>query len=436
MEPGILPLGTGPGRWQESPWPLERELGMRWYGTAVPGIGGHLRETPEDFVVEEVSPVPGTDGDYLIARLVKRNWEQQHLVRELARRLGISHRRIAWAGTKDRRAVTTQLISLYRVTEDQIRKVSLRDVTLEPVGRSREGLALGQLMGNRFGITIRGCDPGDLRERVERISAAVATGIPNYYGIQRFGVIRPITHAVGEAILREEWEEAVMIYVSRSFPQEPEGIRAARQAFSEGRDVRQALREFPVHLTYERAMLHYLQENPGDYRGALRVLPPRLLSLFVSAFQSWLFNEILSRRVESGEPASEPVPGDLILFPDGKADVVTPASRTAARLQVSRGRAQTALFIPGNDFRAYPGYDMTLRGDLMGQRGISAESFRKASAFVGAAYAGTVRRMLLSPAVTARNEGDTVYLAFTLSAGEYATTVCREFMKADPLQMI
>jgi tRNA pseudouridine13 synthase len=436
MEPGILPKETGPGSWRESAWPLERELGMRWYGTADPGIGGHLRETPEDFVVEEVAPAPGTDGDYLVVRLTKRNWEQQHLVRELARRLGISHRRIAWAGTKDRRAVTTQLISLYRVTEEQVRQVSLRDVTMEPVGRAREGLALGQLAGNRFGITIRGCDPRDLRERVDRIATGVATGIPNYYGIQRFGVIRPITHAVGEAILREEWEEAVMIYVARSFPQEPEATRAARQAFLEGRDVRQALRDFPVHLSYERAMLHRLQETPDDYQGALRVLPPRLLSLFVSAFQSWLFNEILSRRVDSGTPPSEPVPGDLILFPDGKADSVSPGSLPAARLQVSRGRAQIALFISGDDFRAYPGYDVAPLEELLGRRRISAESFRQASAFVGAAYAGTVRRMLLSPAVTAHSEGDTMHLAFTLSAGEYATTVCREFMKADPLQMV
>ncbi|MDD1653089.1 MAG: tRNA pseudouridine(13) synthase TruD [Methanomicrobiales archaeon] len=409
---------------------------MRWFGTAGPGIGGHLRETPGDFVVDEVAPAPGTDGDYLVVRLTKRNWEQQHLVRELARRLGISHRRIAWAGTKDRRAVTTQLISLYRVTEEQIRQVSLRDVTLEPVGRANEGLALGQLSGNRFGITIRGCDPRDLSERVDRIAASVAAGIPNYYGIQRFGVIRPITHAVGEAILREAWEEAVMIYVSRPFPREPEGIRAARHAFQEGRDVRQALREFPVHLSYERAMLHHLQEVPGDYPGALRVLPPRLLSLFVSAFQSWLFNEILSRRIDTGSPVSEPVAGDLILFPGGKADAVTPASLPAARLQVSRGRAAPALFVPGGDFHAHPGSGMTQFEDLLVQKGISAGSFRQASAFVGTAYAGTVRRMLLAPAVTAQTDGDTVQLAFTLSAGEYATTVCREFMKADPLQMV
>jgi len=436
MEPGIPPESSRPVYGQESPWPLERELGMRWYGTAVPGIGGRLRESPEDFVVEEVAPAPGTEGDYLVVRLTKKNWEQQHLVKEIARRLGISHRRITWAGTKDRRAVTTQLISLYRVTEDQVRQVSLRDITLEPVGRAREGLALGQLEGNRFGITIRGCDPRDLRERVARVAGEVATGIPNYYGIQRFGVIRPITHAVGEAILREEWEQAVLIYIARSFPQEQEGIRAARDAFQESRDVRLALREFPVHLAYERAMLHHLQAAPGDYPGALRVLPPRLLSLFVSAFQSWLFNVLLSCRVETSASPADPVPGDLILFADGKTDAVTPANLPAARLQVNRGRARTALFIPGDDFAVHPGYDTAPLEELLGQRGIGAESFRQASAFVGTAYAGTVRRMLLSPAVTTRVENDSVHLAFTLSAGEYATTVCREFMKTDPLQMI
>jgi tRNA pseudouridine13 synthase len=197
-----------------------------------------------------------------------------------------------------------------------------------------------------------------------------------------------------------------------------------------------ALREFPVHLAYERAMLHHLQASPEDYRGALRVLPPRLLSLFVSAFQSWLFNMLLSRRMGSGTPPTDPIPGDLILFADGKSDAVSAANLPAARLQVTRGRARIALFIPGDDFGAHPGYDTAPLEELLGPRGIGAESFRQASAFVGTAYAGTVRRMLLFPAVTVQVENDSVHLAFTLSAGEYATTVCREFMKTDPLQMI
>ena len=93
---------------RESPYPLEQSLGISWYATATGGIGGHLREEAEDFIVEEVPAGPwGDAGKHLILRLTKRNWEQQRLVKEMAKALGISHRRISWAGTKDRNAVTS-----------------------------------------------------------------------------------------------------------------------------------------------------------------------------------------------------------------------------------------------------------------------------------------------------------------------------------------
>ncbi len=86
-----------------SPYPpLEQDLGMRYYASdAPPGIGGRLRTSPPaDFVVDEL-PLPIADPDgppYLICRLTKTNWELQRAVKEIAKRLGISHRRIAWAG--------------------------------------------------------------------------------------------------------------------------------------------------------------------------------------------------------------------------------------------------------------------------------------------------------------------------------------------------
>ncbi len=153
---------------KESPFALERELGMQYYATGTPGIGGTLRTVPEDFLVDEI-PLEGkgsTAGPYLICRLTKTSWELQHAVKEIARRLNISHRRIGWAGTKDRNARTTQLISLYKVTPEEIAAIYLKDITLEPVGQSNEQLSLGDLEGNRFDICIRDADPEDLAGRV------------------------------------------------------------------------------------------------------------------------------------------------------------------------------------------------------------------------------------------------------------------------------
>ena len=123
-----------------STYPLERELGMRYYASDADGIGGRLRSLPEDFLVEEI-PLPekgGTTGPYLICLLIKKNWELQHAVKEIAKRLGISHRRIGWAGTKDRNAITKQWISIYNVTAEQVAAIYLKDITLGPVRQSNE----------------------------------------------------------------------------------------------------------------------------------------------------------------------------------------------------------------------------------------------------------------------------------------------------------
>jgi len=422
---------------RESPYPLEQALGISFYGTPTEGIGGRLRSEPGDFTVEEIPEGPwGDSGPYLVLRLTKENWEQQRLVKEMARILGISHRRISWAGTKDRRAVTSQYIFVYGLDPGQVEKISLPGVHIEVAGRAGHPLSLGALRGNRFTIRIRECDPQDLTGRVAEVARAAGEGLPNYVGIQRFGVIRPVTHLVGEKMLRGDFEGAALTYLAASFPSEPAGVREAREGFGKNRDVKEALRNFPVRLTFERAMLHHLDRFSGDYGGALKSLPPRLLSMFVSAFQSFLFNTLLSDRCRQGIPMGEPAPGDRLLFSDGREDRVTGVNLDAAALQVRRGRARIGIFVPGSGPPGNPGEDRDPAWALLEKCGISPADFASASRFVGTSYTGVTRTAALVTEIASGIEGNDVILGFFLGPGQYATTVCREFMKADPLRMI
>jgi tRNA(Glu) U13 pseudouridine synthase TruD len=117
-----MPRPTPPG--------LERDVGMEVYLTDEHGIGGRLKTLPEDFVVEEVPlafPAPSAEGKYTVAALRVRNWETNRLMGELARRLGVPRETIFFAGTKDKRAITTQYVSL-RAPEAQVRALDLKDV--------------------------------------------------------------------------------------------------------------------------------------------------------------------------------------------------------------------------------------------------------------------------------------------------------------------
>src|SRR5437016_12372719 len=95
---------------------MERDVGIVGYLTSTPGGRGTLKDKPEDFVVEEISspPPPSAEGRFTVATIRVRNWETNRLVRELARALHVSRRRIGLAGMKDKHGVTTRLFFFQR----------------------------------------------------------------------------------------------------------------------------------------------------------------------------------------------------------------------------------------------------------------------------------------------------------------------------------
>ncbi|HIH26438.1 MAG TPA: tRNA pseudouridine(13) synthase TruD [Methanoregulaceae archaeon] len=417
-----------------SPYPLEQILGMRYYASDTPGIGGRLRAMAEDFVVEEIPSGIGTEGPFLICRLTKKDWDQQRAVREIAKRLGISYRRINFSGTKDKHAITSQLISLQGISPEEIERVQIRDISLEVVGRSSSPLALGSHAANRFVITIR--ETAARPAEVALVDEVCRTAIPNYFGIQRFGVIRPVTHTTGAFILKGDYEGAVCHYIAAAFPGETAEVREARTAFLGHRDPQRAIREFPLVLNYERSMLHHLATHPDDYRGALSVLPPKLLSMLVSAYQSSLFNRALSIRIDDGHGLLEPAPGDRLLFAQGREDRVLEQTVRNARLQIARGRCRIAIRMPGCGDQGLECNDTLTMAGLLAEDGIERDDFCRAADVVHARFDGASRPIALATAVDSLVSGEGVRLSFSLEPGQYATTVCREYMKADPLLMV
>ncbi|HHF56540.1 MAG TPA: tRNA pseudouridine(13) synthase TruD, partial [Thermoplasmatales archaeon] len=91
---------------------MEKEIGIEVFVTKARGVGGKIKKEPEDFIVEEVSIYPPpSNGRYVIARVKARNWEMNRLIEKLAYNLKISPNSIGYAGIKDKRARTTQIMS-------------------------------------------------------------------------------------------------------------------------------------------------------------------------------------------------------------------------------------------------------------------------------------------------------------------------------------
>ncbi len=281
-------------------------VGLEEYKSKTPGIGGVIKDAPEDFIVCEITPdgkvikLEGDEegdmllGDYTHFTLVKRNWDTMRAITVLSNMVGVSRNRFAFAGTKDKKAITAQRVSAYKVPVEKLKSVRMAEITLKDFSYADENLGLGSLWGNRFRINVRNISDGT-GERISDIAEELKGGFPNYYGMQRFGEVRPITHEVGRHILAGDFEAAVMCYLSKSFECENELTKLARDELAEKRDFKRGFEEFPKSLGYEKAMLNHLIEKDGDWVGALKTLPKNLQKMFVHAYQSYVFNRALSR---------------------------------------------------------------------------------------------------------------------------------------------
>ena len=156
----------------------------------LPGTGGQIKAEPDHFVVEEVSLYePTGEGEHLFVRITRSGRSTRQVVDDLASALGIDARTIGYAGLKDRQARTTQVFSLFDVNADQVREAAdALDLQVHWAIPNQRKLQLGHLLGNRFTITILNPDAPDAIDRAQAIIAALMqSGLPNYFGPQRFG---------------------------------------------------------------------------------------------------------------------------------------------------------------------------------------------------------------------------------------------------------
>ncbi len=276
--------------------------GMDWeYYTDTPGIKGALKEQVNDFVVKELASHETGEGEHIIVKLRKQNMTTLEAIGKLSNMLHISRDRIGYAGNKDKRAVTEQYISIQGVNEEDVRQIFTDEFDLEVIGEGHH-IGLGSLDANRFEILIRDLNLPieDVRNRTLKIVDELDGKFPNYFGDQRFGSARPITHQVGRHILQGEYEKAVWTYIAKPYDSEYKSIRKTRQKLWESRDPEDAAEKFPESYRYEKTLLYHLTKNEGDYKGAIKRLPEGLQELFIHAYQSWIFNRVLSSLLEEG----------------------------------------------------------------------------------------------------------------------------------------
>jgi tRNA pseudouridine13 synthase len=154
----------------------------------LPGIGGKIKQQPEDFEVEEVPAYePSGAGTFLYLWIEKRDLGAEFFVREIARRLDLDTGEIGMAGLKDRRAVARQWVSVPETAETNLARLEGAGMRLLQVSRHTNKLRTGHLRGNRFNILVRDAVPEAAALLAPLLARLGQQGFPNFYGPQRFG---------------------------------------------------------------------------------------------------------------------------------------------------------------------------------------------------------------------------------------------------------
>ena len=178
---------------------------MPSYLTAkVPGTGGTIKESPEDFLVEELPLyTPCGEGEHLYLLVEKEGITTHELLHRLAKALGLRERDIGYAGLKDARATTRQTVSVTGVTPEKALDLQLDNIRVLDARFHRNKLRLGHLAGNRFTIRLRQVKGDALEHALDTLHILQQTGVPNRFGEQRYGVLGN-SHRIGRALLRRE----------------------------------------------------------------------------------------------------------------------------------------------------------------------------------------------------------------------------------------
>ncbi len=431
---GLSPVTPSP------PHPITPSPAHVTYLTAdLPGIGGRLRERPEDFFVEE-QPLyrPSGAGEHIYLFIEKRNLATLAVVRLLSSHFGVREAGIGYAGLKDKRAVTRQVFSIHAPKQRLEDFPSIKDDRITVLWADRHGnkLRRGHLAGNRFVIRVRGTDAAKVvtaRRALDRLARA---GVPNRIGEQRFGYMRR-NHLIGRAIVRQDWTGALDALLAPADP--AEGIsdgQADGRALYLRRDYANAKRAFSKESRAERRALAALASGAAP-KHALLAIEGSERSFFLTAFQSAAFNIVLEERIKGGALGLL-VGGDLAFKHDSRAvfgvtaDVLADPA-TAERL--ARFEISPSGPMWGADMIRASGGVEEIEVAALASLGVSPEDLR-AFESLGGSLPGErkpLRVPLTDPEVEggADEHGPYVRCAFDLPRGAFATSVMEEVMKAD-----
>jgi tRNA pseudouridine13 synthase len=301
-----------------------------------------IKVRPEDFQVEELLRLRfARQGRYSICRLEKRNWSTLEVLKHIERKYRLS--RLSRAGLKDRCSCSVQYVS---VDGRAPKRIDEGTFVLKHIGYSAQPVTRDLLLGNRFRIVIRDLTGREIATAQRNLPAIQADGFPNYHDEQRFGSARPSKGFVARKLIEGDLDAALRLYLATpSANDDAESCRDTEFIARHWGDWASCLKHAKYVMTHKpefAPVLYFLKRAPDDLEGAVKTVQRDLLELFVTGYQSYLWNETLAELIRDFKLAARAVPytqGELLFF-TGLSDA---ARQFFARHEIPMASPRTVL---------------------------------------------------------------------------------------------
>ena len=270
-----------------------------------------IKQQRKDFQVEERINLPGEQGAYAYYRVEKRGIPTTEARDRMAAKLKVTPSAVAFPALKDAAAITVQYAS---VRKKGPASFGDQDYHAELVRWGPRALRPTDLERNYFTIVVRDLAPDEAARLAETVREMETQGLPNYFDEQRFGSYSP-KGFLGKAVLLRDAELAVRIYLSEPMRGDPPAIREFKELVKThwgqwGYLLHQAPR--PSNF---RSVITYLKDHPHNYRKAVNLIQDRLLSIYLAAYQSWIWNNVLKFYLEHHTPITAQIDIADTMFP-------------------------------------------------------------------------------------------------------------------------
>jgi tRNA pseudouridine13 synthase len=418
---------------------IDKLAGIEYYATDFEGIGGTIKKNTEDFHVheiinniflEQISPEQNTSNIFPIYEIRKKGMDSSHAILALRKKTGLD---LKIVGIKDAKATTIQYASSSSNKREVIKNIDLGKIKLTLVGFSRKPIEKNNLVGNTFNIRI----VGPKRDKLDSISQFLGdiNSLGNYYGLQRFGSERLVTHLVGKAILERKFDKAVEILLTYTTNYDSKFSREIREKLRDIKNTPNLIHEIPPGMDIEKNLAQVILRGKDSIL-ALRTIPINIRRLFVQAYQAYLFNKTLSIAIRDEFSLTVPEENDLCfdVFEDnlifGKIRKYEKEKHTDSRIQ-----RLPIIRLPGYSFQPGKNRFDTIIKEFMKYENITAKDFFIKEMQELSESGGFRQACYVCKNFKHKIEENSLMVGFSVPKGSYATVLLRELIKpANPIE--